>query len=85
MSVQRKSLQVGQRVEVYWVDAQSDDDWRDIESVVEDLAPVIRTLGYVTAQEEGHISVSQNMDDENGMVSNTMLIPTGMIVDIIQL
>jgi hypothetical protein len=84
MPVQRKKLQVRDRVEVQWIDAEGDDEWRSVESVSEfTVPPIIRTVGFLTTMNDGFVCVSQNLDEVNDNVSHTMLIPRGMILDII--
>lgn len=63
-----------------WTDAQSEDDWIDIEDV--ETLPIIQTVGFLIAESDDMIKVAMQLDQDNDKVSMTMDIPRGMIVEL---
>lgn len=59
---------------VKWYDAQSHDDWIDIESAGDEL-PLIQTLGYLLKETETEIIVAMQLDLKNEQTSMIMTIP----------
>lgn len=67
-------------IEIQWVDAESDDVWRDIaEHEASDLAK-IRTVGYLLSENEKIIRLAQNIDETNNKTSMVMSIPKAWIL-----
>ena len=61
-------------VRVVWYDAESSDDWQDVEGINRTVRP-IRTVGYLIEETDDHIVVAQNHDPHNGKISMIMTIP----------
>jgi hypothetical protein len=67
-------------LELTWIDAESDDAWRDIdEHKSSDLAR-IHTIGWLLSEDERMIRLAQNIDATNGKASMVMTIPKAWIV-----
>ena len=67
-------------IEIQWVDAESDDVWRDIaEHEASDLAK-ITTVGYLLSENEKIIRLAQNIDETNNKTSMVMSIPKAWIL-----
>jgi hypothetical protein len=64
-------------VYILWRDAQSTDEWSEVEAVKE--PPIIQTVGYLISESPTMVRVTMNLDDENELCSMTMDIPRGMI------
>jgi hypothetical protein len=59
---------------VTWRDAESKDDWSEVDSHTGTL-PEIHTLGYVIKYSKESIVVAASRDTVNGMVSMVITIP----------
>lgn len=63
-----------------WIDAESDDAWRDIaEHESSDLAR-IESVGFLLSENEKVIRLAQNIDQTNGKASMVITIPRAWIV-----
>jgi hypothetical protein len=68
-------------VEVEWVDACSHSSWRDTEKVKHCDLLKCKTVGYLYDDpQEDVIRVAQNIAEENGSVSEIMVIPRDNII-----
>jgi hypothetical protein len=67
------------RMEVLWHDAESADPWESNESVTMEL-PVIRTLGYLLAEDDAAVLVAGSIDTKNNSNFGRVLIPRGVII-----
>lgn len=62
---------------VEWVDADSDDEWKEL-SDIELTMPVVKTVGWLLAQDNDIIVLGQNVATD-GDISCYMRIPKGWI------
>jgi len=68
-----------QQVQVYWVDARSEDGWTEQKDVEPRLAH-ITTLGYRVKETDEVLCVAASVDDATDQVSGIMFIPKQCIL-----
>ncbi len=64
---------------VKWEDAYSAEAWRDRDDRKEMKPCLIYTVGTLIKKSEDAVILTLSIDPGNGMVADTMRIPTGMI------
>tara|TARA_Y100000310_G_C20585240_1_gene765052 strand:+ start:801 stop:1058 length:258 start_codon:yes stop_codon:yes gene_type:complete len=69
-------------VEVYWIDAETtgDGSWMDLTEAIESAIlppPIMRTVGFLLADEDDHISLTDSLGTEE--CGNINKIPRKMI------
>ena len=67
-------------VRVRFYDAQSSDEWEDIEKKVK--FPIVESVGYLIPQNENCVSLVPTIDRVNEKACGRMDIPRGAIQDI---
>lgn len=65
-------------VKVTWYDAESHDEWEDIEDTNRKIRP-IETVGFLIDETDDEIVLAQNYDPSNQKVSMVMVIPNWWI------
>ena len=65
-------------VKVVWIDAESSDEWEDIEGVDRHCKEII-TIGHLIEDSELHLVLAMNLDLYNDCCSMTMTIPNHWI------
>lgn len=67
-------------IELIWIDAESDDVWRDIAEHESSELAKISTVGYLLNESDKVIRIAQNIDQTNGKTSMVITIPKAWIV-----
>jgi hypothetical protein len=76
-------------VMVYWVDIESDSNWRDIDDLITDELPICISSGWLIKKDNKVTRLASDFNlDSDGKVNeigNTTIIPTCVIQKIIKL
>jgi len=68
---------------VVWRDTRTEDDWHP-KGVIEDLIPAwVRSVGWLVHEDRERIVISSMISD-GGMYGHTESIPSGCVVDLIE-
>lgn len=70
---------------ITWTDAASVDEWCAPEDLDVDTLPLIRSVGFLIAQDLDRVTLALNHNTDSGDLSCTMFIPLGMIKELIPL
>lgn len=67
---------------VKWYDAESTNEWVDIEETDWSL-PLISTVGHLILEDESHVVVALSVDYRNNNCSDAISIPNAWIEDLV--
>jgi len=78
-----------QFVIVYWVDIESDSNWRELSSLLKDQLPLCISSGWLIKSDDEIYRIASdfnfNIDGTINEVGNTTIIPTSVVKKVVKL